>query len=94
MQSKNKSSMTVAERLHVGTIKSMACIICEAEGPSDCHELEQGLWYTSIPLCRDCHMGSLNGIHGQRRMWNVMKLNELAALNLTIRAVVAQNTRK
>ena len=38
-----------------------------------------------MPLCADCHRGSLNGIHGQRRLWNVYKMDELSALNETIR---------
>lgn len=33
-------------------------------------------------------MGALNGFHGQRRMWNVMKLNENDALNVTIRRLL------
>jgi hypothetical protein len=41
-----------------------------------------------MPLCADCHRGSLNGIHGQRRIWNVYKMDELAALNETIRTLM------
>ena len=76
--------MTTAERAHVGSIKEMPCAICDANGPSDAHEIEQGLWHLSVPLCRDCHMGSQNGIHGQRNLWRVMKQTELTALNQTI----------
>ena len=84
MQSKNKSAPTVAEREHIERIKMMACVVCGLPGPSECHELEQGQWFTSLPLCPDCHRGSHNGIHGQKRMWKTMKLNELSALNKVI----------
>jgi hypothetical protein len=84
MQSKNKPSMTASERSHVGKIKEMSCVICDASGPSECHEINQGQWFTSMPLCADCHRGSMNGIHGQKRMWKIKKMEELDALNVTI----------
>ena len=88
MQSKNKPAMTAAERRHVALIKEMSCIVCDAPGPSECHEINQGQWYTSMPLCADCHRGSMNGIHGQQRMWKIKKLDELSALNLTIQRIM------
>lgn len=89
MQSRNKPSMTKAEREHVGRIKEMPCGVCEASGPSEAHELKQGQWFTSIPLCADCHRGSFNGIHGQARIWSVKRLDEQSVLNDTIRQLVA-----
>ena len=85
MQSKNKAKPTASERLHIARIKAMSCVICDASAPSECHETNQGQWFTSMPLCADCHRGSLNGIHGQKRLWNVYKMDELSALNETIR---------
>ena len=85
MHSKNKAKPTASERLHIARIKAISCIICDASAPSECHEINQGQWFTSMPLCADCHRGSLNGIHGQRRLWNVYKMDELSALNETIR---------
>lgn len=84
MWSKNKSKPTLAEYDHIQRIKEMDCVVCEASGPSECHEIEQGLWFLSLPLCPDCHRGQLNGIHGQRRMWAIKKMTELDALNVTI----------
>lgn len=81
MQSKNKPRMTTAERAWVSSVKASPCIVCNAPGPSDAHEIRQGLWFTCIPLCRDCHTGSLNGWHGDRAIWHVKKLEELGALN-------------
>ena len=84
MQSKNKRQPTKAESEHIERIKNEPCAVCDAPPPSDCHELKQGDWYTSLPLCKDCHQGSINGIHGQRRMWAVKKLDELGALNIAL----------
>lgn len=84
MQSKNKKPPTAVEKRHIERIKEMACVICDAHGPSECHEIKQGQWFTSMPLCPDCHRGSLNGLHGQKRMWAVKKLDEIDALAITI----------
>jgi hypothetical protein len=89
MQSRNKPAMTEAERRHVTRVKLMPCGVCGDGGgdldPSEAHELQQGQWFTSIPLCADCHRGSHNGIHGNARIWQVGKHTELTVLNDTIR---------
>jgi hypothetical protein len=72
------------ERLHLAKIKEMSCGVCDASPPSDAHHIVQHNQYLCIPLCKDCHQGSHNGIHGQARMWSVMKLNEMDVLNLTL----------
>jgi MinD superfamily P-loop ATPase len=88
MQSKNKKAPTKAEKAHIERIKSMRCGVCDANAPSEAHELKQGQWFTSLPLCPDCHRGSINGIHGQARIWAVYKLDEQAVLNETIRQLM------
>ena len=88
MQSKNKPKPTKAESDHIERIKLMDCIVCWAPGPSECHELAQGLWWASIPLCPSCHRDNFNGIHGQQRMWKVKKMTELVALNATVRELM------
>jgi hypothetical protein len=90
MYSKNKAKPTSTERMHIERIKGMNCIICDSPGPSECHEITQGQWFTSMPLCADCHRGSVNGIHGQKRLWNVYKMDELAALNETIKLLMLE----
>ena len=40
--------------------------------------------YLCIPLCKDCHQGSNNGIHGRKAMWNITKKTELSVLNETV----------
>jgi len=89
MHSKNKKTMTVAEREHVGNVKNLPCSVCDASAPSEAHEPEQGLWFVSIALCADCHRGSLMGWHGQKRMWAIKKMNELDALNITIQRLTS-----
>ncbi|TSP11450.1 hypothetical protein [Cupriavidus campinensis] len=88
MQSKNKPKPTVAEQQHIARIKGMDCGCCGAAGPSEAHEIEQGMWWTSLPLCPDCHRGAFNGIHGQQRMWKVLKKDEMSVLNDTIRLLM------
>jgi hypothetical protein len=91
MQSKNKKAPTKSESQHIVRIKEMACIVCKQPGPSECHELKQGQWFTSLPLCVDCHRGSINGIHGQKRMWSIYKIDELDALAMVIEKLLANN---
>lgn len=90
MQSKNKPVPTKAEREHIQRVQAMPCGVCEAPGPSEVHEIEQGLWFASIPLCPDCHRGSLLGLHGQRRAWKVRKITELVVLANTIEQLVRE----
>lgn len=80
--------LTPAERDHLGRIKEMPCAVCAAAGPSDAHHIEQHRQFTAIPLCKDCHQGSFNGIHGQKRAWLVRKLTEMDALDATIRRLL------
>ena len=83
MQSKNKPRPTAAETAHIARIAELECIICEAPGPSEVHEPEQGLWFASMPLCAACHRGP-EGWHGTRLRWKLRKMSELAAINKTI----------
>jgi len=76
---------TKAERDHVDWVKSLPCGVCGQVGPSSAHHIVQDQHYTTIPLCQDCHQGGHNGIHGQRRIWLVMKKDEMSVLNDTIK---------
>lgn len=89
MQSKNKPKPNVTEKTHIERVKEMTCALCEAPGPSEIHEIKQGQWFTSVPLCADCHRGSFNGLHGQKRMWSLKKMDELDALAVTVERLVA-----
>lgn len=92
MQSKNKRAPTVDEERHIQRVVLQPCAVCDTGGgysaPSEAHEIEQGKWWLSIPLCADCHRGPLLGLHGQRRAWAVRKMTELDALAVTIRRLM------
>jgi len=72
------------ERIHLATIKELPCSVCDAPGPSEAHHIKQGLQYSCVALCVDCHRGPVLGWHGQKRMWSIKKMDELDALNKTI----------
>jgi hypothetical protein len=84
VRSKNKPSMTAAERQHVDRVKQLSCVVCDEPGPCEAHEPEQGLWLVSIALCPACHRGS-QGWHGTRQRWTLRKMDELKAINETHR---------
>lgn len=73
------------ERRHLARVKEMDCGVCGQAGPSDAHHVRQHYQYLCIPLCRDCHDGSHNGIHKKKSIWNALKLDELIVLNETLR---------
>lgn len=76
--------MNKAEREHVGRVKALPCSVCDEPGPSDAHHIKQGQHYTVVALCKSCHQGPLMGLHGQRRMWAIKKMDELDALAVTV----------
>lgn len=83
------NKLTDKERKHLARIKDMPCGVCSAPPPSEAHHIEQHKQHLCIPLCADCHRGSLLGLHGQRRAWKVRKLTELDVLNATVAALVS-----
>ena len=80
----NSNRISNDARKHLARIKSLPCGVCGSPGPSDAHHIKQGLHFTCIPLCRDCHQGSHNGWHGRRSIWNATKKDELIVLSETI----------
>jgi hypothetical protein len=82
------NKLNAAQRKYLATVKTLSCGVCDAAGPSDAHHIEQGLQYICIPLCKDCHQGSHNGIHGRKSIWNVLKKTELSVLNDTIQKLL------
>ena len=81
--------LTAKERQHLAKVKELPCSLCDASGPSEAHHIEQGLQYTAIALCPECHRGPVMGLHGQRRMWAIQKMSELDALNVTIQRLMS-----
>ena len=82
------NKLNARERRHLAAVKLLPCSVCDAPGPSEAHHVKQGLQYTCVALCYDCHRGSVLGIHGMRRMWAIKKMDELAALNVTIQRLL------
>ena len=84
MWSPNKRRMTAAESRHVERVRALTCVCCDAAGPSEAHEIEQGKWFLSCALCPECHRGP-SGLHGTRALMRIKKLSELDMLNETLR---------
>jgi hypothetical protein len=80
--------LTPTERRHVARVKELPCSVCDAPGPSDAHHVKQHRQYLCVALCKDCHQGSHNGIHGRRAIWNVRRMDELDALQVTIQRLL------
>lgn len=85
------NKLSPRERVHLGMVKELPCSLCDAPGPSEAHHIVQGLQYTAVALCPDCHTGSFLGIHGQKRAWILRKKSELDALNVTVRRLMDGN---
>lgn len=80
--------LSTKERAHLAKVKELPCSVCDQTGPSEAHHCKQGSQYTAVALCTDCHRGSRNGWHGQRAMWRVKKMDELDALEVTVRRLM------
>jgi len=84
---------TAAEKRHLERIAQLPCVLCGAHGVHVHHLREgQGMGqrasnFLVIPLCPECHTGHL-GLHGNRALLKVRKLEELDLLALTIAALV------
>lgn len=86
MRSKNSKSLTNGESAHVGKVKESGCAVCGSGGFVEAHHIKQGAHFTTVGLCPDCHRGPL-GIHGDKTLWRIHKMDELDALNETLRRV-------
>jgi hypothetical protein len=63
--------------------------VCPAAGPSEAHHIKQGQAFTAVALCRDCHRNPRLGIHGEKRMWSIHKMDEIDALAVTVERLLA-----
>jgi hypothetical protein len=88
MQSRNKKAPTKAQASHIAVIKALPCSVCDEPGPSDAHEIKQGQWFTAVALCKSCHQGPKLGLHGEKGMWRIRKMDEMDALAKTIERVL------
>lgn len=85
MRSKNSKAFTADESAHLARVKMLPCVVCNAPAPVEAHHIVQGLHFITCAVCADCHRGSHNGLHGGKAMWRIHKMDELGALNETLR---------
>jgi hypothetical protein len=79
------NKLTAAERDWIGQVKELPCSVCDAPGPSDAHHIKQSCSYAVVALCKSCHQGSRMGWHGEKAAWRIAKMDELDALNITLK---------
>ena len=84
MRTKTANRISACESSHMARVKALPCSVCDEPGPSDAHHIKQGQHFTVVALCKSCHQGSLMGLHGQRRMWSIKKMDEVDALAITV----------
>lgn len=82
------NKLSALERRRLAKVKALPCSVCDAPGPSEAHHIKQGLQYICVALCQSCHRDPILGLHGQKRMWAIRKMDELDALDVTIRRLM------
>lgn len=86
--------MTKAERAYMSRVASLPCCVCGAYGVQ-LHHVREGQggaqraknWLV-VPLCPACHVGP-TGLHGDRSLMRIYKMDELDMLAKTIEAMNA-----
>jgi hypothetical protein len=86
MRTKNAKAISRAESEHMGKVKESGCAVCGAAGVVEAHHTKQGNHFTTIALCDACHRGPM-GIHGDKTLWRIYKMDENDALNETLRRI-------
>jgi len=77
-------SYTKTQRVHLARVKELPCSVCNEPGPSDAHHIRQTRAFSVVALCKSCHQDPHNGIHGEKAMWRIMKMDEVDALAVMI----------
>jgi len=91
-------SATEAERRHMRRVAEMGCVLCRLQGrgatPAQVHHIRDGQGmaqrasdWLCVPLCPDCHTGP-RGLHGDKSLLRVSKVDELDLLALTIKELL------
>jgi hypothetical protein len=89
--------MSAAGKRYMGKVAKIGCVLCAHLGhgkvAATVHHLragqgtgERSSHFLTIALCPDCHQGP-NGLHGNRSLMRIAKLDELDLLALTIEAL-------
>ena len=86
--------MRKATKSYLSRVASLPCCVCGTSGVELHHVREgQGMaqraqdWLV-VPLCPDCHRGP-QGLHGDRTLMRIYKLDEMDMLAKTIEAMNA-----
>ena len=82
------TSPTKAERAHQGRVKELPCSVCGAPPPSAAHHIDQSCAWAVVALCYECHQGR-GGIHHEKTMWRIYKMDEIKALNVTLKRLLS-----
>lgn len=79
-------------------VAALPCVCCAAMGqkqttPTAVHHIREGQGgaqrasdFLTVAVCHDCHQGPL-GIHGNRTLLRIAKLDELDLLSMTVACV-------
>lgn len=89
--------MSVKSKRHMSRVAALGCMLCQLLGqgrtPAEVHHLREGQGggqrasdFLTVPLCPDCHRGP-HGLHGDRALFRIAKVNELDLLALTLEAL-------
>jgi len=101
VKSKNHKPLTELERVHVRDIKRLPCSLADNDDHysghtyvdgTQAHHITQGNHFTTVALCWGCHQGPL-GWHGTRVLWKIKKMDEEAALNVTLSRLAEMRAR-
>lgn len=87
----------VSKRDYMGRVARVPCVLCEVLGfhgvSAEVHHVRSGQGasqrasdYLTVALCPECHRGPM-GLHGDRTLMRMAKLEELDLLALTIERV-------
>lgn len=81
-----------AEARHMARVAALDCVLC-GSAPCEVHHLREGQGmaqrssnFLTVALCPDCHRGP-SGVHGDRSLMRIQKLEELDLLALTLEAL-------
>lgn len=95
-----KKCRTAAEKRHLDRLAQLPCVLGKAlgdyHGPVQIHHLREGQGisqrgsdFLAVPLCPDCHQG-VHGVHGDRSLMRIAKVEELDLLAMTIEMLEEQ----
>ena len=86
------NKLTKGEREWIRKVKELPCSVCAAPPPSDAHHIKQSCSYAVVALCKSCHQGSRMGWHGEKAAWRIAKMEEIDALNETLKNLNSSRT--